>query len=444
MSERNFGGTPPLERPSLSAPQTRLYSAMGVAFGLIFPIAATLLKLTQLQLPLTLQNLFMVQHNEILLWIIDTAPLFLGFAAGLAGGRQDILIATNSRLQARERELAAVKTNLEQRIKERTQELENRNFQMRTAASITSQMAYVQSPSELLSKTANLINQRFGYEQVSIFLLDEERRNAFLQASSSDEGKKLLEQGFHVAVNSASLVGRVIEQSKPIRAADRRGVEAAIPLIVRGKVNGAIHIQSEKEDSLSRDEIEVLQLLGDQIAALLDNIRLLGESQAIVSELEILTSQQMRAAWREYLQGQRIAYKFTPAGIQPLQSDTPLDAGDGLKIPLTLRGQQIGSITLRSRESSHWSEAERDLAEKIAAQVSLALDNSRLLGETRQRALQEQTVNEISARLSRSLDIDTLLQTAARELASLPEVAEASVVVGEVNQPASSGNRQEP
>ncbi|HEX2697302.1 MAG TPA: hypothetical protein VHM28_06295, partial [Anaerolineales bacterium] len=62
-------------------------------------------------------------------------------------------------------------------------------------------------------------------------------------------------------------------------------------------------------------------------------------------------------------------------------------------------------------------------------QVALALENSRLLDETRQRAIQEQTVNEISGRFSRSLDIDALLQTAARELGALPEVAEVSVFV---------------
>jgi hypothetical protein len=52
-----------------------------------------------------------------------------------------------------------------------------------------------------------------------------------------------------------------------------------------------------------------------------------------------------------------------------------------------------------------------------------------LLEVTRQHAVQEQTVSEISARFNRSLDVDTLLQTAVRELAALPEVSEASVFI---------------
>ena len=88
-------------------------------------------------------------------------------------------------------------------------------------------------------------------------------------------------------------------------------------------------------------------------------------------------------------------------------------------------------IAFQGQKTVRWSASARDLAEKVATQVALALDNSRLLEETRQRATQQQTVNEISARLNRSLDIDMLLQMAARELGSLPEVAEVSVVVGE-------------
>ena len=107
---------------------------------------------------------------------------------------------------------------------------------------------------------------------------------------------------------------------------------------------------------------------------------------------------------------------------------------NGLQVPLRLHGQTIGMLTLQGKEATKWTERERDLTEKVANQVALALDNSRLLEETRQRAIQQQTVNEISARLSRSLDVDTLLRTAARELGTLPEIADVSVVVGELKE----------
>ena len=110
-----------------------------------------------------------------------------------------------------------------------------------------------------------------------------------------------------------------------------------------------------------------------------------------------------------------------------------------MQVPLRLRGQNIGMLTFQGKEKARWTERERDVAEKVAAQVALALDNSRLLEETRQRAIQQQTVNEISSRLNRSLDIDVLLQTAARELGNLPEVAEVSVILGSIDE-----NKQAP
>ncbi len=431
------------QSPRPSSLRTRQYAITGIILGLLFPLIATLLKVAEERLTLTLPNLIAVQQNEILLWIIDTAPFFLGTIAGLAGRRQDVLLQTNERLIEREREIVPIRLDLEQRVRERTRELENRNSQMTMAVRFSREMAGIQDPSMLLSKAAELIGERFDYSQVNIFLLDEQHEKAFLQASSSGAGRKLLEQGYFVAVGGTSLVGRAAEQNKTLRFSEAGSglpsedpespqprAEIAIPMVTRGKVSGVLDIWSAQAAAFSQGEAEILQLLADQIAAAMDNIRLLNESRAIVSELEMITSQQTRVAWRTYLQGRNIAYQFSPAGVKSVAANARLEDGNGMKIPLILRGQAIGSIVLRRHDIANWSSSERDLAEKIATQVSLALDNSRLLSETRQRAVQEQTVNEISTRLSRSLDIDALLRTAVRELGALPDVAEVSVFVG--------------
>jgi GAF domain-containing protein len=101
-----------------------------------------------------------------------------------------------------------------------------------------------------------------------------------------------------------------------------------------------------------------------------------------------------------------------------------------MRVPLVIRGHEIGALAFRPGGRQAWSDADRDLAEKAATQVALALENNRLLEETRQRAFLEQRVSEISDRFSRSIDLDSLLQTAVRELAALPDVTDASVFVG--------------
>jgi GAF domain-containing protein len=131
--------------------------------------------------------------------------------------------------------------------------------------------------------------------------------------------------------------------------------------------------------------------------------------------------------WKEQSASRGAAFEYTRAGIRPAQPGTDPSDPRSLHVPLELRGQRIGTITLARRGAEGWTDSDRDLAEKTATQVALALENMRLLEETRDRALQEQRLSEFSARLGQSVDIDTLLQTAVRELAAMPEVAEASV-----------------
>ncbi|MGA7192402.1 MAG: GAF domain-containing protein, partial [Anaerolineales bacterium] len=299
-------------------------------------------------------------------------------------------------------------------------------------------------------------SELFDFYHVAIYLFDEERRNAFLQAASSEDGKRMMEKGFHIANNSKNVVGYVSEQNKsyiitnaedtnPDRLIsegklDLTQSELVIPLTVRGTITGIMDFQSKESRDFNQDEIEILQSLADQIAISMNSVQLINDTQAFVSELESLTVQQTKDVWKHYLENRGIAYQYTPSGtklINPRQSTVKTQTG--MQVPLRLRGQNIGMLTFQGKEKARWTERERDVAEKVAAQVALALDNSRLLEETRQRAIQQQTVNEISSRLNRSLDIDVLLQTAARELGNLPEVAEVSVILGSIDE-----NKQAP
>src|SRR5581483_6015029 len=286
---------------------------------------------------------------------------------------------------------------------------------------------------------------QFKHYHAAIFLLDDQRKYALIQAASSDAGKKLVERGYRVQVGDQSVVGRVAEQGKlynftgslfsGVRDPEmpRTRSQIALPLFVRGKVIGVLDVHSEQLQAFSQNEAEVLQLLADQIAISIANARLLSESQTIANQLKTITAEQTRNVWQARLKSRGLAYQFTPAGIKSIPAGARPKDKDELSVPVILRGLEIGSIGLKRKDGTRWAEADRELAEKVANQVALALENSRLLDETRERALQEQAVGEISARFSRSLDVDALLQTAARELGTLPEVAEVAVFVGTDN-----------
>jgi methyl-accepting chemotaxis protein len=71
---------------------TRKYALWGFLFGIAFPVLATLVEALDRRYGLTLQGLLRAQTSP-LLWIIDTAPVFLGAAASFVGRRQDQVLA---------------------------------------------------------------------------------------------------------------------------------------------------------------------------------------------------------------------------------------------------------------------------------------------------------------------------------------------------------------
>ncbi len=97
------------------------------AFGLIFPILAILIRTVGTGISLSLSSIAAAFSSDPLLWIIITAPLFLGIFAAIAGRRQDELEKTNGILKAREQELEAAQLVLEERVNERTRELTSKN-----------------------------------------------------------------------------------------------------------------------------------------------------------------------------------------------------------------------------------------------------------------------------------------------------------------------------
>ncbi|NTW11762.1 MAG: GAF domain-containing protein, partial [Anaerolineales bacterium] len=145
---------------------------------------------------------------------------------------------------------------------------------------------------------------------------------------------------------------------------------------------------------------------------------------------EALTATRTREAWGQKIQEGNYAYTYTPLGIR--SGSESVEHEHTIKVPITLRGQKIGVISLTHKDETPWSEMDKDMINEVAYQAGLAIDNVRLVEDATQRARQEQLVGELAARFSQTMDIDSLLQTAARELGQIPDVTEVSVYLGEI------------
>ena len=72
---------------------------------------------------------------------------------------------------------------------------------------ISQTIALVQNIDDLLPLITGLISERFGFYHVGIFLLDEARENAVLQAANSKGGQRMLARKHKLKLGSTSIVG---------------------------------------------------------------------------------------------------------------------------------------------------------------------------------------------------------------------------------------------
>ena len=331
---------------------------------------------------------------------------------------------------------------LENRVTERTKELARKTSQMNASTFVAHQTASIQDLNTLLNSTVDLISKQFGHYHASIFLINPRGDYATLQAASSEGGKKLVERGYRLRVGTEGIVGFVAAEKKSRIALDvgedafyfdspdlpDTRSELALPLIVRDKVIGVLDMQSTDVNAFQFDEIEMFQTLADQIAIAIENARLLTESQLTISQLEVISNENTRRNWQTETNTNKPTFRYSAVGVHKVENSASLKGKNVLTVPLILRGQKIGKISLHRKDKfQNWTNQEEAVAIEIANQTALAVENIRLVERTRQRANQEQAIAKMTARIRETLDLDTVLRTSARELQSALNLEQAEV-----------------
>jgi GAF domain-containing protein len=353
--------------------------------------------------------------------------------------------------------------------------LKKRTLQLETASQVSRAASSELDPNELMQQVVDLIRERFDLYYVGLFLVGEdgadngagaEQSELVLRAGTGMAGRWMLSQGYRVGIGDDSAVGQCTArgQAQTTLDVDGEGVgfatdllpqthsEIALPLRSRGRVLGALDVHSVESEAFSQEDIAVLQTMADQLAVTIDNAQLFDELRKRLREMEDSQRLYVREQWSD-LAPRRISplYERVRPDAAPLTDDALSEAeevalrremvvrlgddGDegeaALVTPISLRGQIIGALGLQETTGRRrWTEDEIALIEAVADQMALAIENVRLLEETRQLAGWEQTLSDMTARFSRSLDTETLLQTAIQELGDLLQVDEVSVHIG--------------
>jgi len=303
---------------SLFGTATRRYAAVGVAFGFMFPAVATGIAIGLNDWPLSLESALAVQRAQPLLWIIDTAPFFLGLFAAVAGRHADSLYPANRRLNEMTKELENAKVEAERKVAERTGQVRAGSVVARAAASIL-------DPDRLLRDVVNLIADHFRFDYAAVFTLDAEGRYAVLREATGDVGQVLKQRGYRLEVGGQSMIGTAIAWRKPrlmldvsrepiLRSPRPKGAgslalsegegeaegrfanphlpdarsELALPLMVGERVLGALDVQSTHGAAFDEASTTVLQSMADQIAIALNNAEQFHRAERQAAALAVL------------------------------------------------------------------------------------------------------------------------------------------------------------
>ena len=377
--------------------------------------------------------------------MIDTAPIFLGIFAYIAGLRQAQVLRLNREIETRFEDRGLALNALENVRTEQQQRIERHLAQLNLAAQVAREAASIHDLNQLLDETSRLISDQFGFYHVGIFLISPNGQFAGLKAANSEGGQHMLERGHQLEVGKTGIVGYVTGSGEARIALDvgedatffdnpdlpETRSEMALPLMVRAQVIGALDVQSRQANAFNDEDVRILQTLADQIALAIDNANLLAESNQALQELQGLYAQQTHKTWQEQAAGRRLAFALRSHHIQPLGAHIDLGEIDDphqVQIPIRLRGVRLGSLVLKRDETADpWTEEEKNLLAQASEQVALALENARLYEEAQARALREQTINALTASLSRSLDVETLLRSAVAQLGEVPGVWDVAV-----------------
>jgi GAF domain-containing protein len=275
--------------------------------------------------------------------------------------------------------------------------------------------------------------------------------------------------------------------ANPLLPATR--AEAAIPLKVSERIVGVLDVQSDHAYAFSEDNLRTLQILADQLAIAVVNTELFAETQEHLAQHRLLhhitTTAASGTTLDEALQsavnglqvtlgGDRVSILLTdrekktlevraavgyasnvfdlripigsgitgwtaahrkPLRINNVLQDTRYIEGSSntrseMSIPLLYRSELLGVLNVESEQLSAYAENDEELLGTLGGSLAAIIANARLLEQIRAQADRERILFEISDKIRRTTDMDTILATTASEITRAIGANHARIQVG--------------
>lgn len=265
--------------------------------------------------------------------------------------------------------------------------------------------------------------------------------------------------------------------------------EAAIPLKVGERIVGVLDVQSKQPFSFGEESLRTLQILADQLAIAVVNSELFAETQEHLAQHRLLhhitTTAASGTTLEEALQsavnglqvtlgGDRVSIMLAdrekktlqvrasigysddvyelhiPIGsgitgwaaahrrtlrINNVQEDTRYIAGSAnirseMAVPLIYRSELLGILNVESELPSAYTETDEELLGTLGGSLAAIIANARLLEQIRAQAERERVLYEITDKIRRTTDMQTIITTTVSELTRAVGANRAYIKVG--------------
>ncbi len=221
------------------------------------------------------------EENKTLVWGILIGFIVLVFIiAFLAVNNNQRRIAQEA-LAVSNRELQAIRVSLEQRVAERTKDLE-------VVARVSTQASSILDPYQMLATAVHLTQRGFNLYHAHIFTYDKAEDKLVIVACGWKEGDE--HEGTHGTATiplkqEQSLVARAARTRKPVIVNDVRSdpgwlpnpllpdtrAELAVPMIVGDELIGVLDVQADRMNAFTEESANIQLTLAAQLATALKN-----------------------------------------------------------------------------------------------------------------------------------------------------------------------------